>query len=220
MTKIPTWILFFGLWLFSGCGTPVPGNPVPGNPVPGNPVPGKQTQSKVATEPPQEDLPIVEREEYLNWSQFPIGTTIKHVRETKSEVDKVIVTTTSRLASKTDDKVVIETQVTVDRGGEPLVNPSMELEYPARFRLPPSMDASKFALPAQNAEVFGEENVQFNGKGFAAVIYSWTGSSEAGPTKNKMWFCKEIPGRVFRHEMSCSAFTTLENVTEIELNKD
>jgi len=27
------------------------------------------------------------------------------------------------------------------------------------------MDASKFALPAQNAEVFDEETVQFDGKG-------------------------------------------------------
>jgi hypothetical protein len=204
MKKITTWMLFFGLLLSSGCDTPAP---------------SKLEQSTVAASPPNQDLPIVERAEYVNWSQFPVGTTIKHVRETKSDVDKVIVTTTSRLASKTDAKVVIETQVTVDRGGEPLVNPSMELEFPASFRLPPNMDELKFALPAQNAEVSGEETVQFNGKDYAAVIYTWSGSSEAGPTKNKMWFCKEIPGRVFRHEMSCTAFTTLENVTEIEIPK-
>ncbi len=58
---------------------------------------------------------------------------MKHVRETKSDTDKVVVTTTARLASKSAEKVVIETQVTVDRGGEPLVNPVMELEYSASF---------------------------------------------------------------------------------------
>lgn len=202
MNVLPTWAFLFAVMLYLGCDNPQP-----------------LQQAPIAVSVPIEDLPIVERAEYVNWSQFPVGTMIKHIRETKSDVDKVLVTTTSRLASKTDAKVVIETQITVDRGGEPLVNPSMELEYPASFRLPPNMDASKFALPSQNAEVCGEETVQFNGKDYPAVVYAWTGSSEAGPTKNKMWFCKDIPGRLFRHEMTCSAFTTAENVIEIDIPK-
>ncbi len=202
MKKLLIYTLLFGL--FTGCDDLASTKP---------------SQSAVAVSQPEEDLPVVARAEYVNWSQFPVGTTIKLVRETKSEVDKVVVTTTSRLATKTDGKVTINTQITVDRGGEPLVNPSMELEFPANFRLPRNMDASKFALPAQNAEVSGEETIEFEGKEYAAVVYSWTGSSEAGPTKNKMWMCKDIPGRVFRHEMTCSAFTTSENVTEVEIPK-
>ena len=95
----------------------------------------------------------------------------------------------------------------------------MTIEYPASFRLPPKMDASKFALPAQNAEATGQESIQFDGKDYQAVIYSWTGSSEAGPTKNKMWFSNEIPGRLLRHEMSCKAFTSNENIAAIEIPK-
>ena len=165
------------------------------------------------------DQPLVDRVEYVNWSHFPLGTSITLVRETKSEVDKVIVTTISRLAEISDDKVVIETQITVDRGKEPLRNPPMTIEYPANFRLPLNMDASIFALPAQNAKATGEESIQFEGKDYQAVIYSWTGSSEAGPTKNKMWFSNEIPGRLLRHEMSCKAFTSLESITAIEIPK-
>lgn len=183
----------------------------------------KATQSPVAAiennGPSIEDLPVIERAEYANWNQFPQGTLVKLVRETKSESDKVVVTTTSKLAVKTNEKVVIETQITVDRGGEPLVNPVMELEYPATFRLPPNMDAAKFALPSQNAKVDGEESIEFNGKKYLATIYSWDASSEAGPTKNRMWFSNEIPGRVLRHEMTCSAFSTSENITSIEIPK-
>ncbi len=202
MTHVSPWIALIVFLTCIGCGPQAPTTP-----------PTSELQIKQV----EEDLPVVERAEYVNWNQFPVGTMVKHVRETKSDVDKVIVTTISRLASKSPDKVVIETQITVDRGGEPLVNPSMELEFPASFRLPRNMDASKFALPAQDAKVAGEETVQFKGKDYAAVVYSWTGSSEAGPTENKMWFCQAIPGRVFRHEMSCSAFTTSENLIELEI---
>ena len=150
MLKLPTWMFFFGLVLFTGCGNDPQKTPA---------------QAETAT-PPTDELPVVERAEYVNWSQFPVGTMVKHVRETTNDVNKVIVTTTSRLARKTPEKVVIETQVTVDRGGEPLVNPPMELEYQASFRLPPNMDANKFALPDQNAKAIAEESVQFNGKDY------------------------------------------------------
>ncbi len=183
----------------------------------------EQTQATIpiknATKSAEVDQPLVDRVEYVNWSHFPMGTSVTLARETKSDVDKVIVTTISRLAEKTDNKVVIETQITVDRGSEPLKNPPMRIEYPANFRLPPKMDAGQFALPAQNAEATGEESIQFDGKDYQAVVYSWTGSSEAGPTKNKMWFSNEIPGRVLRHEMKCKAFTSLEIIVAIEIPK-
>lgn len=204
MTKTLTLIPFFGLLLFVGCDSSTP------------------TKPAIAAQKPganREDLPVVERVEYANWNQFPQGTVVKLVRETKSDSDKVVVTTTSKLASKSNEKVVVETQITVDRGGEPLVNPVMELEYPASFRLPPNMDAAKFALPSQDAKEVGKESVEFKGKEYAATIYSWDAASEAGKTKNKMWLSNEIPGRVFRHEMTCSAFTTSESLTEIEIPK-
>ena len=57
---------------------------------------------KSATKSAEVDQPLVDRVEYVNWSHFPLGTSVTLVRETKSDVDKVIVTTISRLAEKSD----------------------------------------------------------------------------------------------------------------------
>jgi hypothetical protein len=207
MTKPLTLIPFFGLLFLIGCDSQPPKGPAQG--------PVAVENAKVN----KEDLPVVERAEYANWNRFPEGTVVKHVRETKNDAGKVFVTTTSKLVSKSNEKVVIETQITVDRGGELLVNPSMELEYPASFRLPPNMDAAKFALPAQDAKLESEESIEFQGKEYAAKVYTWDAASESGKTKNKMWLCNDIPGRVFRHEMTCSTFTTAESIAEIEIPK-
>jgi hypothetical protein len=207
MTKTLNLIPFFGLLFLIGCDSQPPKGPAK------VPVTVENAKEKKA------DLPVVERAEYVNWNQFPQGTLVKHVRETKSDAGKVIVTTTTKLVSKSNEKVIIETQITVDRGGEPLVNPSMELEYPASFRLPPNMDAAKFALPAQDAKLESEESIEFQGKEYAARVYSWDAASESGKTKNKMWLCNDIPGRVLRHEMSCPTFTSAESIAEIEIPK-
>jgi hypothetical protein len=199
-------IPFFGLLFLFGCDSPAPNQTKP------SPFAAAENSSTNV-----EDLPLVDRAEYVNWNQFPQGTVVKLVRETKSESDKVIVITTAKLASKSDKKVVVETQITVDRGGEPLVNPIIEMEFPASFRLPPNMEAAKFALPSQDAKEVGKETVEFKGKQYDATVYTWDAASEAGKTKNKMWMCNEIPGRVLRHEMSCSTFSTSENITEIEI---
>lgn len=207
MTKPLTLTSFFGLLFLIGCDSQPPKGPAQG------PVAVENAKVK------KEDLPVVERAEYANWNRFPEGTVVRHVRETKNDAGKVIVTTTTKLVSKSNEKVVIETQITVDRGGDLLVNPSMELEYPASFRLPPNMDAAKFALPAQDAKLESEESIEFHGKEYAAKVYTWDAASESGKTKNKMWLCNDIPGRVFRHEMTCSTFTTAESIAEIEIPK-
>ncbi|MEQ1825865.1 MAG: hypothetical protein ABL921_07950 [Pirellula sp.] len=164
-----------------------------------------------------QEEPLVPRVEYVNWSQFPIGTSVILVRETKSDVDQVIVTTTTHLAEKSEAKVVIETQITVDRNGNLLKNPPMQLEFPASFRLPHKMEAEKFSLPAPNAKATGEETVKVEGKDYKATVYTWTGSSEAGPTTNTIWLSDDIPGRVIKQDMACSAFKSQENLTKVEV---
>ncbi|MFN9642757.1 MAG: hypothetical protein ACK56W_22435 [Pirellula sp.] len=202
LTLIPC----IGLVFLLGCDSPAPNQTMP------SPFSAAENSSSNV-----EDLPLIDRAEYVNWSQFPQGTVVKLVRETKSESDKVVVITTAKLASKSDKKVVVETQITVDRGGEPLVNPVIDMEFLARVRLPPNMEAAKFALPSQDAKEEGKETVEFKGMKYDATIYTWDAASEVGKTKNKMWMCNEIPGRVLRHEMSCSTFSTSENITEIEI---
>jgi hypothetical protein len=187
---------------------------------PANPAPENAGSMVAFPEQPRlEDLPVVPRAEFVNWSKFPVGTVVTLVRETNSDVDKVVVTTTTRLIEKSEERVLIESQVTVDRGGTPLENPPMQAEFKASFRLPPNMVAEKFALPDQNAVAKGTETISIDGVDYGATRYEWNGSSEAGTTQNVIWMSPEAPGRVLRHEMKCSAFVSQEKVQKIEIPK-
>ena len=83
---------------------------------------------------------LVDHPEFVNWYQFPEGTLITRKKEVTNENGKVLVMTTLRLAAKKTDRVVVESEVTVERPGHPLQeNPPMTIELPARFQLPQRM---------------------------------------------------------------------------------
>src|SRR5262245_47129 len=102
-------------------------------------------------------LPLVDHPEYAAWSRFPIGAGVVRKKEVTNEFGTVRVTTTIRLADKTADKVVVQSQIAVDRPGEALVeNPPQTAEFPAKFRLPSAMKLEQFALPSLKAKLVGD----------------------------------------------------------------
>src|SRR5262245_53621257 len=77
------------------------------------------------------DLPVVAHPEYANWSKFPVGIVVVRKKEVSNQFGTVRVTTKLRLTEKSADRVVVESQVTVDQSGSDLVeNPSQSTAYP------------------------------------------------------------------------------------------
>src|SRR5262245_16828210 len=91
--------------------------------------------------PPSTDhLPVVSHPEFVAWNRFPVGAGVVRKKEVSNDSGTVRVTTTLRLAKKTADNIVVESQVTIERPGQLLIeNPPLNLEFPASFRLPADM---------------------------------------------------------------------------------
>lgn len=176
-----------------------------------------------ATTPPvvstqQEDLPSVAHPEYAHWSQFPIGSTTVRKKEVTNENGKVLVTTTIKLIAKDEKQVVVESQITVERGSDPIVvNPPFTAEYPATFRLPKNMTIDQFQLPSLKAKLVGEEELTVLGKQYKAQKFSWQETNEAGPMDLVVWRVDGIPGRTAREESLTGSLQnkSLEEVIEI-----
>lgn len=151
--------------------------------------------------------------EFANWSQFGVGTKVVRRKEVLSPQGAVIVTTELRLADRSDKKVVIESQVTVERPNEPAeVNPSESVEYPASFQVPKGLTAHQFAAPSLKAKAVGLEARTLAETEYQAQVFEWQETNEAGPMSVKVWYCAEFPGRLLRQELN----VTNHQVTNVE----
>jgi hypothetical protein len=200
--------------LMLGCGT---GGNNPQSPaVAVGPVPSGST-------PPAADLPLVSDLNYANWKKYPVGTTVRRKKvstSTKEPGKTLIETSTLTLAEATDAKVVVETQITVEKSGYATVtNPPMKLQYLAAFRVPPGLTAEAMQAPDLKAKVTGEETVQVLGKEYKAKVYEWMGSTESGPMPIKLWLSDDMPGRQVKSEfkMEKGTSTAVEEVIEVKL---
>lgn len=167
-----------------------------------------------------ESLPTAENRNYANWTLFPVGTSVKKVKLTKNPQDWVKETTTTRLLEKTPAKVVIETQVTVERPNyETQVNPGMKIEIFATFQVPNGLTAEQILAPSLKAKKTGEEEITILDKKEKASVYTWEDGTESGPMKNKAWYCETIPGRLVKQEMVVEqkGFNAKEDIVEITI---
>ena len=165
---------------------------------------------------PTDNLPLVDHPEYAAWSRFPVGAGVVRKKEVTNEFGNVRVTTTVRLAEKTADKVVVQTQITVDRAAEGLVeNEPQTVDFPAKFRLPANMKLEQFALPSLRAKAVGEEAREVAGREFKAEVFTWQEFSERGQMTIKLWRSDEIPGRMLRQEINGPMHNSVEEVVEI-----
>ncbi len=165
-----------------------------------------------------EHLPLVDHPEYVAWSRFAVGAAVVRKKVVTSDGGTVTVTTTVRLVEKTVDRVAVETQVvTVREGAEPVENPPLRAEYPATFRLPPSMQLEQFQLPSLKAKLVGEEPRTVCNREFLAQHFGWREVNETGPMEVKYWRSDEIPGRMLRQEINGPNHASVEEVVEISL---
>lgn len=158
--------------------------------------------------------------EFAHWNQFPIGAKTVRRKEVSNDQGKVVVTTTVKLLDKSDRQVVVETQVSVERTGEPkLDNPPFTADYPATFRLPKNMTLDQFRLPSLKAKAEGEEEMEILGQKYRVEKFVWQESNEAGPMDVMVWRCDKVPGRTVREESLTKSLSnkSLEEVIEISI---
>lgn len=164
------------------------------------------SSTPVAVTPPTKEGEKAIHPEYRNWSQFEEGAKIVRQKHVENDKDFVDVTTTMRLVSKNADRVVVESQVNVQRPNRELeVNPVDQVEYPAEFLIPPGMKKESFELPSLKAEYVGEETVEIAGKSLLAKKYRWTEHNETGPMQVIVWRSDQIPGRMLKQSQSADA---------------
>lgn len=165
-----------------------------------------------------ESLPLADHPEYANWSRFPVGTVVVRSKEVTNDQGTVRVTTTLRLAANTSDKVTVETQVTVDRMGHPLIeNPPLRTDFPASFRVPAGMRIEQFTLPSLKAKLVGPETRQVGGQEWKTQLFTWQEVNETGPMTVKLWRSDEAPGRLVRQEITGPEHDSVEDVIEISV---
>ena len=165
-----------------------------------------------------DDRPLVDDPDYQNWKAFPVHTTVTRKKVSRNEHDSVTEVLTLRLVEVTAAKVVVESQVTVERpNARPVMNPPTKREYPARFRLPPGMTAEQFQKPSLKAKASGEETLTVGGKAYRAAVFTWEDATEAGPMPNKLWQSDAMPGRLVKQQMSVAKVgnTTTEEVVAV-----
>jgi hypothetical protein len=187
---------------------------------PGNPTQSTLPEGYVAPKS-TDHLPLVDYPEYVNWNQFPVGTSVIRKKEVTNDFGLVRVTTKLSLREKSSEKVIVESQVTVDRPGEPLVeNPRQEMQFAAQFRLPEGMQLEQFQLPSLKAKQTGEESIEVANRQFTAQLFTWNERNETGPMAVEYWRADEVPGRMLRQTIEGHQHHSLEQVVEIHIPTD
>jgi len=145
-----------------------------------------------------------------------VGIVVVRKKEVAGGSETVQVTTTLRLAEKTTDKVVVESQVTVDRPGHPPTqNATQKVDFPATFPLPNGLRLEQFSLPSLKASQTGEETRQVCGQDYKTQLFTWDEVNETGPMTVKLWRSDDIPGRMLRQEIQGHNHVSIEEVVEI-----
>ena len=178
-------------------------------------LPAKTDQTQNAAVEP---AVMIVHPEYANWSQFPVGSQVTRYRVVSNQNGEVKVTTVLSLQEKTDEHVIVKSQVNVQRSGELLEeNPTESTKFVSKFPLPSGLSEDYFSLPSAKAKKVGEESLEVHGKTILAEIYEWTESNETGPMSIKLWRSNQVPGRIVRQEMviEASQTKTLEELSSV-----
>jgi hypothetical protein len=202
---ITRWTILCGCLVVVGCGDVGPAARTSARHPPGY------------VEPPSTDnLPLVDHPEYAHWKNFPVGASVVRQKEVTNQFGAVRVTTKLRLTEKTSDKVVVESQITVDRGGEGLIeNPPSNTSFPAQFRLPAGMQVEQFSLPSLKAKLVGQETRSAAGREYQTQLFTWQERNETGPMTVRYWRSDAMPGRFVRQEVSGENHNSVEEVIEV-----
>ena len=209
MINLPNYFLvLLALGLMVGCG----GEPQP-TAKPGLPEGYVAPQST-------DHLPLHDNPDYSNWKRFKVGTKLVRRKISKNPTDQVTETQSLTLLEVNGDKVVLETQITVERPNYPKKeNAPFRIEHAAKFRLPANLKLEQFTKPSIKAREIAEESIKVLGKEYKAKLFTWEDSTESGPMPHKYWESMDFPGRLLKHEAVVkkedAETSTIEQIVEL-----
>lgn len=180
-------------------------------------VSGKYPPVAVEPAPPAAEGTVIATPKFVHWAQFPMGTRVTRRKTVTNPDGSITVTTTQRLIEKTDQKITVQQQKSVERPEGLTEFPPQELVFAASFRLPPNLTEEQFALPSLKAKLTGREKIELAGQTYDAEVFEWEEVNEAGPMPIKIWRSNAVPGQILREEMLIpnNKQESLEEITEI-----
>lgn len=164
-------------------------------------VSGKYPPVVVDPAPPAVEGAMVPTPQFVHWDQFPVETHVTRRKTVTNPDGSITVTTTQRLIEKTDKKITVQQQKTVERPEGRTEFSAQDLVFAASFRLPPNLTEEQFALPALKAKLTGRETIEVAGQTYDAEVFEWEEVNEAGPMPIKIWRSNAVPGQILREEM-------------------
>jgi hypothetical protein len=153
-------------------------------------------------EPPPKAGDMVNNPPYAHWSQFRLGTSVT-VKEVVTLPDGSVgeALITSKLISKSKEKLQVETSVTT--GGAKSWTAASEktktvTEYPAKVRF------EQFQSPISSGYSVseGKETIEVKGKKVETEWIEATTTMGDETTVEKMWTAKDIPGGIVKRSVT------------------
>lgn len=177
------------------------------------------TVQGIPERPAYMDQPLVDNPNYQHWRKFPLDTQLRFEKTVTNADGSVQVWTNQRLAEVTEERLVVEQQINVQRPDMPLQeNPVQPLDYAAKFRLPDGLEMTTATLPNPDAKKVGSEALTISGVDYDATIYEYEIFSEAGQMRVRIWWSDEVPGRRLKTETSFENSDETSIETLVELN--
>lgn len=170
---------------------------------------------KAAVPPKPGDL--VQNPPYARWSPFAVGTTVT-TRELVTFADGSVAAPgiTSKLVSKSADKLSVETVVTADaasRRGGVVEQTKTITDYPAQVKF----EDLGTAAQASGSVTEGKELVKVKGKDLEAAWIETTTTQSGETIVERVWTASEIPGGVVKKTSSRKKGTEVLSTTTVEL---
>ncbi len=171
--------------------------------------------AKPATAPKPGDM--VENPPFALWSPFAVGTSIT-TKElvTFSDGSVAAPTVTSKLVSKSADKVTVETVVTADaaskRAGVAEQTKTLT-DYPAKVKYADLGTAAE----ASASVTEGKELVKVKGKEFEAAWVETTSTKDGETIVEKVWTATDIPGGMVKKTTTRKKGSEVIGTSTVEL---
>lgn len=159
---------------------------------------------------------MVENPEFLSWSQFKKGTTIrmKSVSTADGKSSEVIVAST--LLEISPDKVVIETESTEIRKGKDFKTKPEKRDIPQKTQLPRALSRTDFALgkpPGTTAD--GTEVLKIGDTELKTVWYQYRAEVDGTKVEGKRWVSSQVPGNIVKDEITTTGKFSSKTVLEL-----
>ncbi|MBL8990861.1 MAG: hypothetical protein JNJ48_04695 [Phycisphaerae bacterium] len=160
----------------------------------------------------------IDNPEYKQWSAYKAGTSVTMKTDSEAAGNKSSMSMTTKLVEVTGDKVVLETVMTIDAGGQKMDMPAQKRDVPAKIEKPAETKTDEKAPKPKT----GEEEIEVAGKKYKAKWTETTTEQNGMKSIAKVWTSDEVPGTVLKMESKTTGAmeaTSKGVVTEIKIVK-